>query len=131
MTDLTPQDASNEEASSPPYKVYGVRIFVSDFTAARAFYNQILGLKELWAFADIKAAGYDAGATLMVEEAEEPSIVGRFVGLSLYVDDIEARYQELSEKGVIFSGPPEKQQWGGTLTHFKDTSDNVLTLLGD
>ena len=32
--------------------------------------------------------------------------------------------------GVVFLGPPERQAWGGVLGHFKDTSGNVLTLLG-
>lgn len=112
--------------------LYGLRIFVDDFTKARSFYNQILGLPELWAFKDVKAAGYDAGPTLIVEEvANEPTMVGRFIGASLRSNDITATYKKLKSKGVIFSGEPEKQPWGGTITHFKDTADNILTLVGE
>jgi predicted enzyme related to lactoylglutathione lyase len=33
-------------------------------------------------------------------------------------------------KGVHFTAPPEKQEWGGTLAHFEDPAGNVLTLVG-
>jgi lactoylglutathione lyase len=56
-------------------------------------------------------------------------IVGRFVGVTLMVDDIEDQYNRLVVKGVEFTGRPEKQNWGGTLAHLKDLDGNVLTLM--
>jgi len=115
-------------------KISAVRVFVSDIEAARRFYGTTLGLRQLWDHGI--AVGYDVGATLIVEapspdedEGGEENSVGRFVGCSLAVPDIEGTYRELSAKGVEFLHPPEKQPWGGTLTHFKDPSGNVLTLL--
>ena len=42
-------------------------------------------------------------------DTEVASLVGLFVGVSLVVDDIDAMDALLLEKGVTFSGPPEKQ----------------------
>ncbi|MDN5201467.1 VOC family protein [Fulvivirgaceae bacterium BMA10] len=58
------------------------------------------------------------------EEADQ--LVGRFVGISLQVEDIYDVYQKLLSKGVTFVKPPEKQPWGGTLAHFFDYDKNVL-----
>ncbi|WP_416897314.1 MAG: VOC family protein [Minwuia sp.] len=114
-------------------KLYGVRIFVDNFAAAQAFYGETLGLKANWSMPEIGAAGFDVGtAELIVEAAsgKDRALVGRFVGVSLQVDDIDAAYRSMTAKGVTFEQPPEKQVWGGTLAHFRDPSGNILTLLG-
>lgn len=116
-------------------RVYGVRIFVDDYPAARVFYAETLGLSIAWEMAEHGAIGFAAGAAQLIVEciagdAEESALVGRFVGLSLQVDDIEATYRQLQERGVVFVGPPERQFWDGTLAHFKDPAGNTLTLLG-
>ena len=64
-------------------------------------------------------------------DTEVASLVGLFVGVSLVVDDIDAMDALLLEKGVTFSGPPEKQPCGSKLAQFKDPDGNVLTLLGE
>lgn len=116
-------------------KIYGVRVFVDDFDVARAFYGATLGLEEVWAQPEIKAVGFQAGAAqLIVEEVapdgEDAELLGRFVGLSLQVDDIQSVYDDLRAKQVSFHGAPEKQVWGGTLAHFDDPAGNTLTLIG-
>lgn len=45
------------------------------------------------------------------------------------MEDIESVYQELTQKGVKFIAPPEKQPWGGVLAHFEDPDRNTVTLL--
>lgn len=121
-------------------RLYGVRIFVDDLATARRFYGEVLELPEAWAAPDpdgagLAAVGFRAGtAELIVEPVAQDGahdrLAGRFVGVSLQVDDIEATYRELLGKGVAFSGPPARQFWGGTLAHFKDPAGNTLTLLG-
>ena len=70
---------------------------------------------------------------LVVESIEagddDQGFVGRFAGLSFDVDDIDATYTMLNEKGVHFHGSPEKQNWGGGLAHFNDPAGNTLTLV--
>ena len=116
-------------------KLYGVRIFVDDFETARAFYTQTLGLPAAWEMADHGIFGVIVGGPQLIVEttspdAENGSLVGRFVGLSLQVDNIDSTHKALVGKGVEFTGPPERQFWGGRLAHFKDPAGNTLTLLG-
>jgi catechol 2,3-dioxygenase-like lactoylglutathione lyase family enzyme len=117
-------------------KLYGVRIWVNDIEAARRFYGETLGLKTDWDYGAVVGfeIGEAEGPQFIVElddgSHDEESLVGRFVGVSLSVDDIEATFLDLTGKGVEFLGPPDKQPWGGTLAHFKDPSGNTLTLLG-
>ena len=64
-------------------------------------------------------------------DTEAASLVGLFVGVSLVVDDIDAMDALFLEKGVTFTGPPEKQPGGSKLAQLKDPAGNVLTLLGE
>ena len=81
-------------------------------------------------------AQFDTGGSQLAIERADPDdtetaeLVGRYVGVSLQVSDIDAKYKTLLDRGVEFLGPPEMQPWGGTLAHFRDPEDNVLTLLG-
>ncbi len=116
-------------------RLYGTRVFVRDFDAAVRFYTETVGLP--LAFSDgANWAELDTGdAHLCLErsEAGDPegeALVGRFVGVSLQVDDIQKTCDELAAAGVVFEGPPTTQPWGGALAHFRDPEGNVLTLLG-
>jgi len=117
-------------------ELYAVRIFVRRWPEACAFYGDILGLPERFRSDEMGWAEYDLGGPCLGVERVGPddgdgaAMVGRFVGVSLRVDDMKAAYGSLREKGVAFEAPPEKQPWGGTLAHFRDPDANVLTLLG-
>ncbi len=118
-------------------KLYGLRIFVDDYAAARRFYVETLGLTLAWEMAEHGAMGVSIdGPQFIIEalgddsDAEEKAYVGRFVGVSLQVEDISKTYADLLAKGVTFTAPPEQQFWGGSLAHFKDPAGNILTLLG-
>ncbi|GMG81782.1 hypothetical protein LNKW23_09950 [Paralimibaculum aggregatum] len=114
-------------------QLYGVRIFVDDLAAAREFYGETLGLAAVWEMPD--AVGYGAGGATLIVETEDPAgpdgeLVGRFVGVSLAVEDIAAAHRDLAARGVVFHGAPTAQPWGGMLAHFDDPAGNTLTLLG-
>ena len=119
------------------YKLYAIRVFSIQWERALAFYRDVVGFKLFYEDKDLGWAQFDLdGSYLGLErcnpsDAETKTLVGRFVGVSIQVEDIEATYKQLTEKGVQFVGPPEKQSWGGTLAHFKDPDDNILTLLGN
>ena len=75
------------------------------------------------------------GASLALERVSEDdvegrSLVGRFLGISLQIENIITTHEALQGKGVEFTAEPEKQSWGGTVAHFKDPEGNILTLLG-
>ncbi|MBV1951780.1 MAG: VOC family protein [Cycloclasticus sp.] len=119
------------------YKAYAQRIFCFDWSENVSFYQEIVGLPLKFENEDMGWAEFDVGSIslalerLAKEDPEAQSLVGRFVGISLEVSDIDAVYKDLSGKGVTFTSAPEKQPWGGILAHFNDPSGNTITLLGD
>jgi uncharacterized glyoxalase superfamily protein PhnB len=118
------------------YEMYAQRIFCFHWKECVSFYKDTIGLPVKFESEEMGWAEFDLGGiSLAVErqdenDAEAQSLVGRFVGISLQVDDIDVIYQELTGKGVEFEGPPAKQPWGGVLAHFKDPDGNTITLLG-
>lgn len=111
------------------------RVFVKDLSSAKSFYANLVGLPLK---VDAERSGYcvfAAGAMELVVESvpdapdEERLLVGRFTGLSFTVQDLRARYAELLALGVVFSGEPERQAWGGTLATFADPAGNEFQLV--
>ncbi len=117
-------------------EIYAVRIFVRQWDQACAFYHKTLGLKERFRNDEFGWAEYDLGGPCFGIERVQPgdadgeALAGRFVGVSLRVDNIDEVYESLKAKGVKFTSPPGKQDWEGALAHFQDPDGNVLTLLG-
>lgn len=53
---------------------------------------------------------FDAGAvTLGLAQADDASLIGRHTGVGFIANDVDARYTELTAKGVGFEMPPTKQ----------------------
>lgn len=117
-------------------KIGFVRVFVTDLKKSLDFYNKTLGM-EIDFTDDLNWAQFKSGedVSLAIEKCDADHVehgsklVGRFVGVTLMVDDIQTVYQSLNTKGVVFTGAPEKQHWGGTLVHLKDPDENILTLM--
>jgi lactoylglutathione lyase len=118
------------------YKLFAVRIFVTDWERAINFYSKTLEMavahrSDEWGWAQMATGeGQLALERVNPSDGEGRGLVGRFVGVSLEVPDIFATCKILAERGVDFVGPPEKQPWGGVLAHLRDPDGNVLTLLG-
>jgi len=117
------------------YKIYAQRIFSFKWKESVAFYKDTIGLPLKFESEEMGWAEFDLGGVSLAIERQKPEneesieLVGRFVGISIQVDDMESIYQELKGKGVVFIDMPEKQDWGGVLAHFKDPDQNTLTLL--
>lgn len=118
------------------YELFIVRVFVTDWDRALRFYTETLGIPTAYRSDEMGWAQLETGeAQLALErvapdDAEGRSLVGRFLGVTLQVSDIEATHATLVERGVDFLEPPAKQPWGGTIAHLRDPDGNVLTLLG-
>ena len=118
-------------------ELYAVQIFVDDWDKACKFYEETLGLTCEFKDEGFGWAEFDVGgAKFGIERCDRAShpqadLIGRFVGASLKVNDAFETYEILKSKGVEFTEPPEKQDWGGVLAYFKDTSENVLTLMSE
>jgi predicted enzyme related to lactoylglutathione lyase len=118
------------------YKLFAVRVFVTDWDRAIRFYSETLGMPVAFRSDEIGWAQMATGEGQLALERVDPSdqegqaLIRRFVGVSLQVSDILMTYQTLAERGVEFLAPPEKQSWGGMLAHLRDPDGNILTLLG-
>jgi lactoylglutathione lyase len=118
------------------YKLYAVRVFVTDWERALRFYTETLGIPVASRSDELGWAQLATGEGQLALERTAPDddeaqdLVGRFVGVSLEVADIDATYETLVGRGVSFLGPPAKQPWGGVLAHLRDPDGNVVTLLG-
>ncbi len=118
------------------YKLFAVRVWVTDWDRALRFYTETLGIPTTFRGDDMGWAQLATGEGQLALERVEPgdkeseALVGRYVGVSLQVEDIHATHKTLVDRGVEFTTPPTKQPWGGVLAHLKDPDGNVLTLLG-
>jgi predicted enzyme related to lactoylglutathione lyase len=63
---------------------------------------------------------------LFTPDGQEERIGGFFNG-ALACDDVEATHRQLSERGVQFDSPPQKQPWGAFAT-FRDPDGNQFVL---
>jgi lactoylglutathione lyase len=116
------------------YKLFAVRVFVTDWERAIRFYTETLGMPIAFRSDETGWVHFATGGGQLALERVEPTdregmaLVGRFVGVSLQVGNLHGAYKTLLERGV--DGPPEEQPWGGVLAHLRDPDGNVLTLLG-
>lgn len=113
-----------------------LRVFVSDFEKSLVFYRDTLGMKLDFTDQTNWAQFFSGKDVSLAIELCDPNkleqgskLVGRFVGVTLIVDDLDATYADLCSRGVGFSSKPELQPWGGKVAHFRDPDGNVLTLM--
>ena len=113
--------------------IQAVRVFTTNLAEARRFYADALGLSET--SATDAMAMFDTGEAKLIVEYVDPGdpeaaeLVGRFTALSLTVDSMEKVLNSLRGRPIEWLGSPERQPWGGLLSHFKDPDGNVLTLV--
>jgi len=93
--------------------------FVADMEKAVKFHRDVLGLK-----LKFESPGWSEFATgettLALHPASDKNPAGR-VELGFTVADVETFYRDMSAKGVVFSMPPKKQDFGGVLAQFVDS----------
>ena len=67
--------------------------------------------------------------TLLIEPEEATEFeVGRYLGFSLEVPDVDEFYRSLKDS-IQFSAPAEVQLWGGTMTSVTDLDGNALSVV--
>lgn len=111
-----------------------VSIPVRDQQKALEFYTRRLGFsivtdqpfgeKQRWI--ELGIAGAETRVVLFTPDGQEDRI-GTLSNVVFLADNVENTYQELSGRGVEFSGPPQKQPWG-TFAMFKDPEGNQFVL---
>lgn len=102
--------------------------FVADMDRAVAFYRDTLGLP--LKFASPHWSEFDTGeTTLALHPASEKNPPGG-VELGFGVPDLARFHEDLSAKGVTFSMPPSKQDFGGMLAQFVDSEGAHISVSG-
>lgn len=102
--------------------------FVSDMDRAVKFYRDTLGLA--LKFQSPEWSELSTGeTTLALHPASERSPAGK-IELGFGVPDLAQWHREMSAKGVRFSMPPQKQDFGGLLARFEDSEGAQVSVGG-
>jgi uncharacterized glyoxalase superfamily protein PhnB len=93
--------------------------FVADMDKAVKFYHDVLGFE-----VKFQSPGWSelvtGETTLALHPASDKNPAGK-VELGFTVADVEAFYRDMSARGVVFTMPPKKQDFGGVLAQFIDS----------
>lgn len=108
--------------------VYVIK-FVGDMDRAVAFHRDMLGLP--LTFASPHWSEFATGETsLALHPASEKNPAGT-VELGFKVEDLKKFYDEMRAKGLHFSQPPKKQDYGGMLAQFVDSEGRDTSVSGE
>ena len=92
---------------------------VADMNKAVQFYRDVLGLR-----VKFESPGWSefvtGETTLALHPASSQNPAGK-VEVGFTVADVEAFYRDMRAKGVLFTMPPKKQDFGGVLAQFVDS----------
>ena len=103
-------------------------VLVQNIDRALRFYRDILGftIQEEWEDSVLFAEG--VGLHISPESLPELNLNINSVMITLFVEDVEKTFRELTEKGVAFFLPPTRES-GAFFATFRDTENNLLQLM--
>ncbi|AXN30722.1 hypothetical protein CKF94_06270 [Vibrio coralliilyticus] len=112
-------------------KINTMRIPCRCLIESEKFYTEKLGLNKVFGSPEEGFIGYQLENVQVLLEGEESGEfeAGRFLGFSLEVKNIRSFYETLTARDVEFTGPPEKQLWGGLMTHIVDCNKNSFSIV--
>ncbi|MBA2469066.1 MAG: VOC family protein [Chloroflexia bacterium] len=123
------------DAGSWPTGISAITLFVEDLEAGRRFYQEVFGLKI--AFEDNDSTVFDFGNTIInllrttaARELIEPAVpatreAGSRIQLTITVDDVDARCEELIRRGVVLINGPMDRPWGVRTACFSDPGGHI------
>jgi predicted enzyme related to lactoylglutathione lyase len=121
-------------------KIAMTSVFVNDPLKAHTYYTEVLGfasrlyMPEHW-MAIVQSPEEPDGVALLLEPNQNPIAKNYQEGLYnsnipcivFGTNDIQAEYEKLKQKGVVFRNEPNKTDWG-IVTMFEDTFGNLIQL---
>ncbi len=136
----TNQSANSLDRGQLHLSLHHVTILVRDQDRSLRFYLDQLGFNlvvdarmesgDRW----VAVAPPDGTAILALVApkpgSEEYKFIGRSTDIIFVTEDVTAKYQEWSERGVSFHHPPQTPRWGGIYTRFEDLDGNSFGLAG-
>jgi predicted enzyme related to lactoylglutathione lyase/DNA-binding CsgD family transcriptional regulator len=110
-----------------------ISLMIGDVARAERFYGEVLGLPHVFTFGDL--AFFDADGTRLYLHRKDPEDWRPGSVLYFLVDDIHATQEQLTSRGVRFTGAPHviytddatgTEEW---MTFFEDGEGNTLALM--
>lgn len=101
---------------------------VQDIERALRFYRDLLGFTVQEEQEDWVLFNEGVGLSVSPEPLPDLNVSLNAVQITLLVDDVEAAYAELTQKGVAFFLPPT-DAGGAIFASFRDTENNLLQLM--
>ena len=102
--------------------------FVDDMDRAVEFFRDVLGLP--LKFASPGWSEFATGETTLALHPASQMNPGGTVELGFTVPDIDQFHREMTAKGVQFTLPPRKQDFGGVLAQFVDSEGGRCSVAG-
>lgn len=102
--------------------------YVADMNRAVKFYRDVLGLQ--LKFESPEWSEFATGETTLALHAATTKHSPGAVELGFTVINIQNSYQDLNSKGVRFSMPPTKQDFGSVLAQFVDSEGGYCSVGG-
>lgn len=84
---------------------------VSDVQKSRDWYVGQIGFTAEGEHGDVLRLKDQAGLTIFLQKAAG-SLAGQKITLTIQVDDVDSKHQELQSRGVPFVNPPQLLFWG-------------------
>ena len=110
--------------------IWGMTFCVSDLERAKRFYGETLGLEKKYEYASyvgFECGGVEIGLAPKLEPGQKMGPLSPPV--EFLVDDVEKTYNELKQKGVVFTKELHEEPWGGRQATFADPDGNVLEIV--
>ena len=122
--------------------IHSVPVVVSDQDRALKFYRDVLGFEVTqdsgsgaFRWLTVKPKGGQTNIMLAMDSPEQDSLyrlgerLGKWTGMVLTTDDIQAECERLKSRGARITKQPEKQHWGGIEAQFADPDGNTFELV--
>lgn len=136
----SPPGTIRQDRQSPYLRLLCINIFVRDQDRSLRFYVDQLGfglvIDENYESAGrwLAVAPPDGNTVLALitpkRKSEDYKLIGRSKHAVLVTEDVVAKFDEWSKRGVRFHHPPQTTLWGGIFTRFDDLDGNSFTLVG-
>jgi catechol 2,3-dioxygenase-like lactoylglutathione lyase family enzyme len=111
-------------------------IWVSDQDKSIEFFVDKLGFELQedvmfgnYRWVEVAPPGAETGVPLAKPYPGKEVEIGGFTNIIFSTDDINATFEDLKAKGVIFVEEPAEQEWGMMQAMFKDVDDNIFLLV--
>jgi serine phosphatase RsbU (regulator of sigma subunit) len=129
----------HSDRQDPYLRLGAYSVFVRDPGRSRQFYLDQLGFRHAY---DTPLASQDGslavsppdGTAVLLLVAPEPgspeyNLIGSPTRIVFLTEDVYAKFEEWSKRGVRFHHPPVVHPWGSISTSFEDADGNSFTLL--